>query len=51
MDVEERWLPVTEDRLVLDPQKAVDLCDENTIAVVVVWGTTYTGECEWFIPI
>ena len=48
LDVEERWLPVTEDRLVLDPQKAVDLCDENTIAIVVVWGTTYTGECECF---
>lgn len=46
LDVEERWLPVTETRFKLDPQGAVDLCDENTIAIVVIHGTTYTGHYE-----
>jgi glutamate/tyrosine decarboxylase-like PLP-dependent enzyme len=34
LDIEERWLPVTEDRLTLDPQKAIDMADENTMCAL-----------------
>lgn len=30
----------------IDPQQAVDLCDENTIGICAILGTTYTGEYE-----
>lgn len=31
------------DRYVIDPKKAVELCDENTIGVVGILGTTYVS--------
>jgi glutamate decarboxylase len=45
-DVEPKYIPVHEGRYVISPQEAVDLIDENTIGVVAILGTTYTGEFE-----
>ncbi|BFZ53110.1 Glutamate decarboxylase 2 [Savitreella phatthalungensis] len=45
-EIEEHWVNVTEERYVLDPQKAVDLVDENTIGICVILGLTYTGHYE-----
>ena len=30
----------------MDPKRAIDLVDENTIGVFVIWGSTYTGHYE-----
>lgn len=45
-DVEPRYVPLTEDRYVIDPEEALSLVDENTIGVVAILGSTYTGEYE-----
>ncbi|KAJ4250242.1 hypothetical protein NW762_012057 [Fusarium torreyae] len=45
-EIEERFVYCTSDRYVLDPAEAVKLCDENTIGVCMIIGTTYTGEYE-----
>ncbi|SPO31582.1 related to GAD1 - glutamate decarboxylase [Ustilago trichophora] len=46
-DVEERLVPVShESRYCLDINKAIDMVDENTICVVVILGSTYTGHYE-----
>ncbi len=45
-DVEPRYVPVTPGRTTLDPEKAAGFIDENTIAVVAILGSTYTGEYE-----
>ena len=45
-DVEPRYVPLAPGRYVLDIDAAVDLVDENTIGVVAILGTTYTGEYE-----
>ncbi|MBN1909197.1 MAG: glutamate decarboxylase [Pirellulales bacterium] len=45
-EVEPRYVPLTHDRYVLGVQEAVDVVDENTIAVVGILGSTYTGEYE-----
>jgi glutamate decarboxylase len=45
-DVEARMLPVARDRFVLDPEQAVHACDERTIGVVGILGTTYTGHFD-----
>ena len=58
LDVEERYVNITEDRFVLDPKETIDKVDENvrnihdslnlnltvdqTILVCVILGTTYT---------
>ena len=44
-DVETRQAPMNPDFL-LTPQETIDLCDENTIAVVVTFGQTFTGLFE-----
>ncbi|KAG7539635.1 hypothetical protein FFLO_03434 [Filobasidium floriforme] len=46
LEVEERYVYCTQDRYIIDPQEAVDLCDENTIGVCGILGLTYTGEYE-----
>lgn len=46
LEIEEKFVNVTEERYVIDPKQAVDLVDENTIGVVAIMGTTYTGEYE-----
>ncbi len=35
-----------QDCYVLQPEKAIDLIDENTIGVALILGSTYTGEYE-----
>ncbi|KAH7141701.1 pyridoxal phosphate-dependent transferase [Dactylonectria macrodidyma] len=45
-EIEEKFVYCTSDRYVLDPNEAVDLCDENTIGICAILGTTYTGEYE-----
>ncbi len=45
-DVEPRHVPVEAGRYVISPAEAVKLCDENTIGVVGIMGSTYTGQYE-----
>jgi len=45
-DVEPRLVPMEGDRYHLDPDDAVALCDENTIGVVGVLGSTFDGSYE-----
>jgi glutamate decarboxylase len=45
-DVEARYLPMEKGRYVITPEQVVDAVDENTIGVVGILGTTYTGEFE-----
>ena len=45
-DVEARYIPMTSGRYVISPEEAVERIDENTIGVVAILGTTYTGEFE-----
>jgi glutamate decarboxylase len=45
-DVEPRYLPMEEGRYVITPEQVIDAVDENTIGVVAILGTTYTGELE-----
>ena len=46
-DVETRLVPVKESHgFVLDPHDAIPFIDENTIGVIVILGSTYTGHYE-----
>lgn len=46
-DVEERPVPIDETtHYCLDPKRAMEYVDENTIAVLVILGSTYTGHYE-----
>jgi glutamate decarboxylase len=45
-DVEPRYLPMGEDRYVITPEQVLEHVDEDTIGVVAILGTTYTGELE-----
>jgi glutamate decarboxylase len=45
-DVELRLVPMEGERYHLSPEEAVKLCDENTIGVVVVVGSTFDGSFE-----
>jgi glutamate decarboxylase len=45
-EVEPRLVPMEGDRFHLDPQAAADLCDENTIGVVAILGSTFDGSYE-----
>ena len=45
-DVEARYLPMERGRYVITPEQVVNAVDENTIGVVAILGTTYTGEFE-----
>ncbi|GAA5836911.1 hypothetical protein JCM9279_007699 [Rhodotorula babjevae] len=46
-DIENRMVPVDEStRWVMDPKRAIELVDENTIGVFVILGSTYTGAYE-----
>ncbi|KAI9228038.1 MAG: glutamate decarboxylase [Piptocephalis tieghemiana] len=46
-DVESRLVPVSpESKYCLDPKKALDYVDENTIGIIVILGSTYTGHYE-----
>lgn len=45
-DVEVRALPVAWPAPCLDPEAAAAACDERTIGVVSILGSTYTGHFE-----
>jgi glutamate decarboxylase len=45
-DVELREVPMSDDSYVLTPDAVIDRCDENTVAVVVTFGQTFTGVYE-----
>ena len=45
-DVEMRLVPMEGDRYTLSPEEAVKLCDENTIGVVAILGSTFDGSFE-----
>ncbi|MEU7054883.1 glutamate decarboxylase [Streptomyces sp. NPDC046197] len=45
-EVEARQVPMEGDRFHIDPQAAADLCDENTIGVVGILGSTFDGSYE-----
>ena len=45
-DVEPRYLPMADGRYVITPQQVTEAVDEDTIGVVGILGTTYTGELE-----
>ncbi len=45
-DVDQRLVPAEGERYALNAEEAVKACDENTIGVVAVLGSTFTGEYE-----
>ena len=46
-DVETRLVPVKEENgFIMDPPDAIQYIDENTIGVIVILGSTYTGHFE-----
>jgi glutamate decarboxylase len=45
-DVEERSVPLEGNQNVTDPERAAAACDENTIGIVCVLGSTFTGDYE-----
>jgi glutamate decarboxylase len=45
-DVEMRLVPMEGERFTLSPEEAVKLCDENTIGVVGILGSTFDGAYE-----
>ena len=45
-DVEPRYLPMAEDRYVITAEQVLAAVDEDTIGVVGILGTTFTGELE-----
>lgn len=45
-EVESRQVPMEGERFHIDPQAAAELCDENTIGVVAVLGSTFDGSYE-----
>ena len=45
-DVEDRSVPLEGSDVVTDPERAAAACDENTIGVVSVLGSTFTGDYE-----
>jgi glutamate decarboxylase len=44
--VELREVKLKEDYYIMNPAEAVELCDENTICVCAILGSTYNGEFE-----
>ena len=45
-DVEMRQVPLEKGRYIIDPAQAIKLCDDNTIGIVGILGSTFTGEYE-----
>jgi glutamate decarboxylase len=45
-DVEKRETPMAAGQFLMSPEEAVSRCDENTIAVAVTFGQTFTGLYE-----
>lgn len=45
-EIEPRYVNLTEECFVATPEKIAGACDENTIGVVAIMGTTYSGHFE-----
>lgn len=45
-DVEMRIIPITEEKYTINTKDVIALCDENTICVGAILGTTYTGQAD-----
>jgi len=45
-EVEPKYIPMEKGRYVITPEEVVNATDENTIGVVAILGTTFTGEFE-----
>lgn len=45
-EIEPRFVYCEGDRFTIDPKKAAELCDENTIGVVCIMGSTFDGSYE-----
>jgi len=45
-EIEPRYIPMEKGRYVITPEEVLNHCDENTIGVVAILGTTFTGEFE-----
>lgn len=45
-EVEPRYIPMQKGRYVITPEEVLARTDENTIGVVAILGTTFTGELE-----
>lgn len=45
-EVEPKYIPMEKGRYVITPEEVLRLTDENTIGVVAILGTTFTGEFE-----
>jgi glutamate decarboxylase len=45
-EIEPRYVPLAEDRFIIDAEETLKLVDENTIGVVAILGTTFTGQFE-----
>jgi glutamate decarboxylase len=45
-EVEPRFVPMDGERFTIGPEEAVALCDENTIGVVAIMGSTFDGSYE-----
>jgi len=45
-EVEAKFVPMRKEEYDLDIDKIIELCDENTIGVVGILGTTYTGKFQ-----
>lgn len=45
-DVEERLVPIAEGRYIINAEEVLKLVDENTIGVVAILGSTFTGQYE-----
>jgi len=45
-EVEPRYIPMREGHYVIEPEEVTARIDENTIGVVAILGTTFTGEFE-----
>lgn len=45
-DIEPRYVPMEKEQYRINPQKAIELCDENTIGIIGILGVTHTGQYE-----
>lgn len=45
-EIEPRYIPMEKGRYVITPEEVIKHCDDNTIGVVAILGTTFTGEFE-----
>ncbi len=45
-EIEPRFIPMTENRFIINAEEVIKMIDENTIGVVAIMGTTFTGQYE-----